>query len=151
MLNTNRKSTRKETLKSALSSKLLPSVLSFTRVTLFNMRKNVEATHTQNWKICRKSKGLLTVQFTWYCYVVQTWYCATKTCVGYSCTGSEKSGIGKVRSESNVSRDKPVIKSPPRTECVEWNNQRQILQQLNILRNVQNKVFLETWCDGKVS
>ena len=34
-------------MKSVLTSQLLPSVLLFTRVTLYNTRKNVEATHTQ--------------------------------------------------------------------------------------------------------
>ena len=76
--------------------------------------------HTQkNWKICRKNKG---VHYLIY-MILRTWYCATKICIRYSCTGSEKFSIGKIRSESNVSRDKPNIESPPRTECVNWNNQ----------------------------
>ena len=46
---------KRNILKSVLPSRLLPSVLVFTSLTLFNTRKNVEATHTKNWKICRKS------------------------------------------------------------------------------------------------
>ena len=57
LLNMNWKSLRK-TIKSVWSSKLLPSVLLFTRVTLLNTRKNVEVTYTKNWKICRKNKGV---------------------------------------------------------------------------------------------
>ena len=45
-------------LKSVLLSKLLPSVLLFIGITVFNTRKNVEVAHTKNWKICRKNKGV---------------------------------------------------------------------------------------------
>ena len=44
-------------MKSVLTSKLLPSVLLFTRVTLYNIRKNVEATHTKKLENLSKEQG----------------------------------------------------------------------------------------------
>ena len=44
-------------MKSVLTSQLLPSVLLFTRVTLYNTRKNVEATHTQKLENLSKEQG----------------------------------------------------------------------------------------------
>ena len=44
-------------MKSVLTSKLLPSVLLFTRVTLYNTRKNVEATHTKKLENLSKEQG----------------------------------------------------------------------------------------------
>ena len=48
---------KRNILKSVLASKLLPSVLLFTRVTLFNTRKNVEALHTQKLGNLSKEQG----------------------------------------------------------------------------------------------
>ena len=48
---------RRNILKSVLPSTLLPSVLLFTRVTLFNTRKNVEATHTKILENLSKEQG----------------------------------------------------------------------------------------------
>ena len=44
-------------MKSVLTSQLLPSVLLFTRVTLYNTRKNVEATHTKKLENLSKEQG----------------------------------------------------------------------------------------------
>ena len=49
---------KRNILKSVLPSKLLPLVLLFARVKLYNRRENVEATHTKNGKVCRKNKGV---------------------------------------------------------------------------------------------
>ena len=43
--------------KSVLPSKLLPSVLLFTRVALYNTRKNVDATHTRKLENLSKEQG----------------------------------------------------------------------------------------------
>ena len=44
-------------MKSVLPSKVLPSVLSFTRVTLYNAQKNVAVTHTEKLENLSKEKG----------------------------------------------------------------------------------------------
>ena len=48
---------RRDILKGFFPRKLLPSVLLFTRVTAFNTRKNVEATHTKKLENLWKEQG----------------------------------------------------------------------------------------------
>ena len=55
---------KRNILKSVSRSRLLPSVLVFTRLTLFNTRKNVEATRTKKLENFRKNKSFHCLIYT---------------------------------------------------------------------------------------
>ena len=55
---------KRNILKSVLPSRLLPSVLVFTSLTLFNTRKNVEATHTKKLENLSKELPLFNLHNT---------------------------------------------------------------------------------------
>ena len=109
---------KRNILKSVLPSRLLPSVLVFTSLTLFNTRKNVEATHTKKLENLSKEQELPlfnlhnTVKLFELDICHQNMYKILLHC-------SKNPVLEKFDQKVMLAEiDRPVLGSPPRTECV---------------------------------
>ena len=97
-------------------------------------------------KICQMNKGVYLISMILLSCL--TLILSHQICIRYFCNGSKKSGIGKVWSESNFSRDRPITELPPRTKYVKFGPNLDLIciWQLNAAPFCENyaKLFLVT-------